>query len=62
MLGLFGSLNLAARSLQTQQRGVEVRVLVDDVGVRYTWPSIRSVLRREQNGFPIGTFIKFAVT
>jgi cardiolipin synthase len=29
-----------------QQRGAEVRVLIDDVGVRYTFPSIRWSLRK----------------
>jgi cardiolipin synthase len=28
------------------QRGVEVRVLIDDVGVRYTWPTICGELRK----------------
>ena len=28
------------------QRGVQVRVLVDDVGARYTWPPVRRALRR----------------
>ncbi len=29
-----------------QQRGVQVRVLIDSVGTRYTWPSILSHLRK----------------
>jgi cardiolipin synthase len=28
------------------QRGVQVRVLVDDVGARYTWPPVRRALRK----------------
>jgi cardiolipin synthase A/B len=35
-------------------RGVEVRVLIDDVGVRYTFPSIRRPLRKA--GIPHATF------
>jgi cardiolipin synthase A/B len=34
-----------------QRRGVEVRVLIDDVGIRYTFPSIRRLLRRRQIRF-----------
>lgn len=28
------------------QRGVQVRVLIDDVGARYTWPPVRRALKR----------------
>ena len=38
-----------------QDRGVEVRVLIDDVGARYTWPSIKWVLRRR--GLRYATFL-----
>jgi cardiolipin synthase len=37
------------------QRGVQVRVLVDAIGARYTWPSIRGVLRR--SGVPHALFL-----
>jgi cardiolipin synthase len=37
------------------QRGVAVRVLIDDVGARYTWPSIKRHLRRL--GVPYATFL-----
>jgi cardiolipin synthase A/B len=40
---------------RAQQRGVEVRVLIDDVGARYTWPSIKRVLRRR--GIRYSTFL-----
>jgi len=40
---------------KAQQRGVAVRVLVDDVGIRYTFPSIRRLLRR--SGIPLATFL-----
>jgi cardiolipin synthase len=36
-------------------RGVEVRVLVDDVGTRYSWPSIKRELRK--GGVPFSTFL-----
>jgi cardiolipin synthase A/B len=36
-------------------RGVEVRVLVDDAGARYSWPTILPVLRRA--GVPCATFL-----
>lgn len=36
-------------------RGVKVRVLIDDVGSRYTFPSIQRVLRRR--GIPFATFL-----
>jgi cardiolipin synthase len=36
-------------------RGVQVRVLVDDVGARYSWPSIIRPLRRA--GIPTGRFL-----
>lgn len=37
-----------------RQRGIEVRVLIDDVGARYTFPSVRGSLRRA--GIPNATF------
>jgi cardiolipin synthase len=37
-----------------KQRGVEVRVLIDDVGARYTFPSVRGSLRGA--GIPNATF------
>jgi cardiolipin synthase A/B len=36
-------------------RGVEVYVIIDDVGVRYTWPTIRTLLR--QHKIPHTTFL-----
>src|SRR4249919_1972784 len=33
---------------QEQKRGVEIRVLVDDVGSRYTFPSIINLLRKSE--------------
>jgi cardiolipin synthase len=36
-------------------RSVEVRVLVDDVGARYTWPTMPRLLRRA--GIPCATFL-----
>jgi cardiolipin synthase len=36
-------------------RGVEVRVLIDDVGTRYTWPSIKGKLR--EASIPFDTFL-----
>lgn len=33
------------------QRGVEVRVLIDDVGTRYSWPSIKPYLRQANVNF-----------
>jgi cardiolipin synthase len=36
-------------------RGVAVRVLIDDVGTRYTWPSIKRKLRRSK--IPFATFL-----
>jgi cardiolipin synthase A/B len=38
-----------------QQRGVQVRVLIDDVGIRYTWPTIRVALRKA--AIPFATFL-----
>jgi cardiolipin synthase len=35
------------------QRGVQVRVLIDAVGARYTWPSIKHTLRQQQVRFAI---------
>jgi len=37
------------------ERGVAVRVLIDDVGARYTFPSIKRLLRR--NKVPFATFL-----
>jgi len=37
------------------RRGVQVRVLIDDVGARYTWPSIKRSLR--QHGIRYTTFL-----
>jgi cardiolipin synthase len=39
---------------RAKDRGCEVRVLIDDVGARYTWPSIKGQLR--QSGVPLATF------
>ena len=36
-------------------RGVEVRVLIDDVGTRYSWPSIKRELRK--GAVPFNTFL-----
>jgi cardiolipin synthase len=36
---------------QAQARGVEVRVLIDDVGARYTFPSIKWLLRKSKIRF-----------
>lgn len=36
-------------------RGVEVRVLIDDVGTRYSWPSIKRELRK--GAVPFSTFL-----
>jgi len=38
------------------KRGVEVRVLIDATGMRYSWPSILGVLRKE--GVPCGRFLR----
>jgi cardiolipin synthase len=40
---------------RAQERGVAVRVLIDDVGIRYTFPSIRRLLRRHK--IPFSTFL-----
>jgi cardiolipin synthase A/B len=40
---------------RAKDRGVEVRVLIDDVGTRYTWPSIKGHLRGA--GIPFDTFL-----
>lgn len=40
---------------QAVARGVEVRVLIDDVGAHYTWPSVLSLLRR--TGVPAARFL-----
>ncbi len=37
------------------RRGVEVRVLVDAAGIRYSWPTLLPVLRRE--GIPVARFL-----
>jgi cardiolipin synthase len=49
-----GQLFLAALK-DAMERGVEVRVIIDDVGARYTWPSIAKQLRRA--GIPCVTFL-----
>ena len=36
-----------------QDRGVKVRVLIDDVGSRYTFPSIKRLLRQHKVRFSI---------
>jgi cardiolipin synthase len=41
--------------VRAQARGCEVRVLVDDVGARYTWPTIKHRLR--QAGIRFATFL-----
>jgi len=41
------------------ERGVEVRVLIDSVGARYSWPSIVKVLR--QRGIRVDRFLHSAV-
>ncbi|MBC7853219.1 MAG: PLDc N-terminal domain-containing protein, partial [Pirellulaceae bacterium] len=38
---------------RAKERGVEVRVLIDDVGTRYTWPSVKGHLRGA--GIPFDT-------
>jgi cardiolipin synthase len=40
---------------RAQARGCEVRVLIDDVGTRYTWPTIKHVLRKA--GIRFATFL-----
>jgi cardiolipin synthase len=40
---------------RAQERGVEVRVLVDAVGARYSWPTIVSVLRKRK--IPVAKFL-----
>lgn len=37
------------------ERGVQVRVLIDDVGTRYSWPSIKRELRK--GSVPFNTFL-----
>lgn len=45
-----------ARALaRARERGVEVRVLIDAVGLRYTWPRMDRVLRRM--GVPVARFL-----
>ena len=39
---------------RAKDRGCEVRLLIDDVGARYTWPSIKHQLR--QTGVRVATF------
>lgn len=39
------------------RRGVQVRVLVDAMGARYSWPSVMRALRRE--GVPCATFLPY---
>jgi cardiolipin synthase len=45
----------AAALARGTARGVEVRVLIDDVGTRYSWPSIKGVLRAGK--VPFSTFL-----
>lgn len=45
-----------AALIRAQQRGVEVRVLIDDVGSRYSWPTVVGPLRR--GGVIVGRFIR----
>lgn len=40
---------------RAKERGVQVRVLIDDVGARYTFPSIKGILRRR--GIRFHTFL-----
>lgn len=40
---------------RAKDRGVEVRVIVDDVGTRYSWPSIKGQLRKHK--IPFTTFL-----
>jgi cardiolipin synthase len=40
---------------RARERGVEVRVLLDDVGVRYSWPRITRALKRSR--IPAATFL-----
>lgn len=40
---------------RARARGVEVRVLIDDVGTRYSWPSIKGELRKGE--VPFSTFL-----
>ncbi len=49
-----GQLFVAALA-KARDRGVEVRVLIDDVGSRYTFPSIKGLLR--QHKIPFNTFL-----
>ena len=41
------------------ERGVEVRVLIDAVGARYSWPPITRLLRRHQ--IPVARFMRTAL-
>lgn len=41
--------------LNAQKRGVDVRVLVDSVGSRYSWPTAVSEMKRQ--GIPVATFL-----
>ncbi|WP_425618338.1 cardiolipin synthase [Anatilimnocola sp. NA78] len=41
----------AAALARAKARGVEIRVLIDDVGTRYSFPSIKRVLRRDKITF-----------
>ncbi len=42
--------------IRARKRGVEVRVLIDDVGSRYSWPTVVGPLRR--GGVTVGRFIR----
>lgn len=56
---MFGNDRAGKRFLDALQRAVarrvEVRVLIDDVGARYTWPTMPRLLRRA--GIPCATFL-----
>lgn len=40
---------------RAQERGVHVRIIIDDVGSRYTWPSIKGLLREHK--IPFAAFL-----
>jgi cardiolipin synthase len=44
-----------AALVRARERGVEIRVLIDDVGTRYSFPSIKRLLRAGQ--IPFNTFL-----
>lgn len=41
---------------QAKQRGVAIRILIDDLGLRYSWPSILGLLK--ENEIPVARFQK----